>query len=112
MDWNWWVPKKRNILIWKAEMDKILSRVVLKRRGVDVGSTVCSMCRDQHETSEHLFTSCLFASLVWGEISRWCGVQSVFAFSIRDLLLLHKSPVLGRIKKVFQSVILTTCWVI
>ncbi|MFS7918178.1 putative reverse transcriptase zinc-binding domain-containing protein [Helianthus anomalus] len=45
-----------------------------RRRNVNVDSLVCKLCGDQNESSEHLFTSCLFVSLIWSQVSNWCGV--------------------------------------
>ncbi|XP_076939451.1 uncharacterized protein LOC143608187, partial [Bidens hawaiensis] len=48
---------------------------------------------------------------VWQIVSMWCGLPSVYAFSVRDLLDLHRYAGFGRKKaKVFYAVCLVTLW--
>ncbi|KAJ0497884.1 putative reverse transcriptase zinc-binding domain-containing protein [Helianthus annuus] len=113
MDWNNWVPLKANIFLWKAEMNRIPTLTALTSRSIQVGTTVCKLCGHDEETSEHLFTSCFFASQVWWLVANWCKVPPIFAFSTRDLLLVHKVQRLDRrLKKVFHGIMITACWCI
>ncbi|KAJ0836378.1 putative RNA-directed DNA polymerase [Helianthus annuus] len=111
IEWNNWVPLKANILVWKAEMDRLPTLTALRSRNVQVDSTLCKLCGHEEETSEHLFTSCIFASLIWQAVAAWCKVPHIYAFSVRDLLLVHKEQQMEqRLRKAFHGVMITACW--
>ena len=65
------------------------------------------------ESADHVFTSCLVASVLWQGISQWCKVSYIYAFSFGDLLELHNFVGLnGTAKEVFQGLISIGCWAI
>ncbi|KAJ0535926.1 putative reverse transcriptase zinc-binding domain-containing protein [Helianthus annuus] len=64
MDWNNWIPKKVNILAWKAEMDRLPTRCALARRNVNVESALCKWCGEYDETSDHIFSSCYISTII------------------------------------------------
>ncbi|KAK1433706.1 hypothetical protein QVD17_10621 [Tagetes erecta] len=86
-----WVPIKTNIFCWRAEKERIASRVALCFRGVNLPSTLCPMCGNYEESAEHLLVSCSTALMVWSYIATWCKIHPFFAFSIKDLLEMHNS---------------------
>ncbi|KAF5754697.1 putative reverse transcriptase zinc-binding domain-containing protein [Helianthus annuus] len=110
---NNWVPRKVDILAWRAELDRIPTRCALIRRNINVMSNLCPLCSEYPETVEHLFISCEFAQMVWNVVSQWCKLGPVFAFGMRDILDGH-SYVSGspKLKKAFHAVCLTTLWCI
>ncbi|KAJ0535737.1 putative RNA-directed DNA polymerase [Helianthus annuus] len=110
---NNWVPRKVDILAWRAELDRIPTRCALIRRNINVTSNLCPLCSEYPETVEHLFISCEFAQMVWNVVSQWCKLSPVFAFGMRDILDGH-SYVSGspKLKKAFHAVCLTTLWCI
>ncbi|XP_076882090.1 uncharacterized protein LOC143530431 [Bidens hawaiensis] len=113
LEWNNWVPLKTNIFAWKAEMDRASTLVGLTKRNVNAGSVVCRLCDEGEETSDHLLISCFYATMVWQFISNWCQIPPIYAFSVSDLLKVHKASILDRRKaKVLHAIILTTCWCI
>ncbi|KAF5796881.1 putative reverse transcriptase zinc-binding domain-containing protein [Helianthus annuus] len=113
MEWNTWVPKKVNIFMWKDEIGIIATLKALERRNINVGSLVCRICEDGDKSSEHLLTSCYFATVIWNLVSNWCEVRPIYPFSIRDLTDAHKYMNVDTGKrKVIQGIIYTTCWVI
>ncbi|XP_076941933.1 uncharacterized protein LOC143611641 [Bidens hawaiensis] len=69
LKWNSWVPKKVNIHVWKAEMDRPSTLVALSKRNIEVGPVKCRLCGDYEESSDHLLTSCYFATLIWQFVS-------------------------------------------
>ncbi|XP_076908689.1 uncharacterized protein LOC143565672 [Bidens hawaiensis] len=110
-EWNNFVPKKVGILAWRAEMERIPVLFSLAKRGVEVESIICPVCEEDLETAEHMLVSCEFAQSIWSIISVWCKVPTIFAFSTRDLLELHKHALLSSRKaKTFHAVCLTTIW--
>ncbi|XP_076948891.1 G-type lectin S-receptor-like serine/threonine-protein kinase At1g67520 [Bidens hawaiensis] len=111
MEWNNWVPKKVGIHAWRVEMERIPVMIELVKRGIMVTSAVCPICEEEVESVEHLMISCQFAQDVWSVISSWCKVPPIFAFSVKDLLELHRFTHLPKRKaKAFYSVCLTTLW--
>ncbi|XP_076914666.1 uncharacterized protein LOC143573753, partial [Bidens hawaiensis] len=99
LPWNNWVPKKLNIFMWKATMDRLATKEALSFRNIHVGSIGCDLCGEGVETSCHLFTSCPLAMAIWNAISSWCQTPPIYAHSIRDLLNLHTTTLLCYKKK-------------
>ncbi|KAI3807746.1 hypothetical protein L1987_23680 [Smallanthus sonchifolius] len=111
MKWCKWIPAKCNIFAWRAEMDIIPTIAALRRRNVEVSELACSLCGAEDESTDHLFSSCIVASVIWQKVSRWCRVPNIFSFSFRDLLELHNFCGLKEVEKeVFHGIVLITCW--
>ncbi|XP_076900310.1 uncharacterized protein LOC143554448 [Bidens hawaiensis] len=99
--------------MWKAEIDWIPTREVLAFRNIPVNTTICSLCEEGPENANHLLLSCQMANRVWQCIGSWCKIPPIFAFVVRDLLIIHKTaPLCNKKKKVLQGIIMTTCWCI
>ncbi|KAK1426775.1 hypothetical protein QVD17_15455 [Tagetes erecta] len=99
VQWNNWVPIKVNIFGWRAEMERIATGTALSQRGISLDTTCCPLCGDYEETATHLLTSCYVANMVWQHISSWCKIPPIFAFSVRDILEIHKSVGTSKEKK-------------
>ncbi|PWA53679.1 RNA-directed DNA polymerase, eukaryota [Artemisia annua] len=113
LEWCKWIPIKCNVFAWRAALGGIPTSVSLSRRHIQVADTICKICESADESVDHLFTSCMVASVVWQGISQWCKVPNIYAFSFSDLLELHNFAGLkGTAKKVFQGMIIISCWVI
>ncbi|KAD4179295.1 hypothetical protein E3N88_27886 [Mikania micrantha] len=113
LKWCKWVPAKANIVAWRAEMNRLPTRLVLRRRGVAVDSTACPMCNEGEETAEHLIIGCPFANEVWQSLSQWCKIPPIYAFEIKDLLQLSNSLNEDRSKKdLLHAVIICGLWCI
>ncbi|XP_021974618.1 uncharacterized protein LOC110869693 [Helianthus annuus] len=84
--WSKWVPKKINIFIWRAILDRLPTLTSLKARNCYSGDLSCCMCEDGEESVTHLLCSCSIASRVWQHIEIWCKVNRFFAFSVKDLI--------------------------
>ncbi|XP_021993982.1 uncharacterized protein LOC110890666 [Helianthus annuus] len=91
LEWCKWIPIKCDVFVWRAEMGRIPTVDALRRRGITVGDGLCSLCRSGEESADHLFISCVVASTLWQKVSHWCRIPPIFAFSIRELLELHKT---------------------
>ncbi|KAJ0432691.1 putative reverse transcriptase zinc-binding domain-containing protein [Helianthus annuus] len=106
MRWCKWVPSKCNILIWRAEFDRIPTKVALT-----LESDVCPKCNDGPETSEHLFTSCEVSYRVWLSISKWFRLPPFILFSIRDILTLYETANMDKRKAdILHGIMITACW--
>ncbi|GJS06817.1 RNA-directed DNA polymerase, eukaryota, reverse transcriptase zinc-binding domain protein [Tanacetum coccineum] len=76
------VPKKVNIFVWRALKGRLLVRVELDRRGIDLDSVLCPSCNNSVETCAHCLTTCGLALSVWEKIFNWWKVGDVNVFSI------------------------------
>nr|GEX89879.1 RNA-directed DNA polymerase, eukaryota, reverse transcriptase zinc-binding domain protein [Tanacetum cinerariifolium] len=69
--WNRSIPIKVNVFLWRLKLNKIPSRVNLDRRGIEVGSIICSSCLDDIETVNHSFFNCGMAKDLWALLAKW-----------------------------------------
>ncbi|XP_022004376.1 uncharacterized protein LOC110901927 [Helianthus annuus] len=110
-EWCNWIPAKCNIFAWRAEMERLPTRVELRKRKINFENELCVFCGAQEETANHLFTGCAIAAGVWQAVSTWCGIPHIFAFTVKDLLEMHKLiPMSARRKEVLRGVIIIACW--
>ncbi|KAK1429467.1 hypothetical protein QVD17_11676 [Tagetes erecta] len=113
MKWANGVPLKVKGFIWKARLDRIPTKVALTSRGVQVGSEECSFCFGNYESSEHLLLHCLFATMVWNKIARWCGWSMPLFNSVRECMDSYSDITGSNSKKETMAVILkATVWYI
>ncbi|KAJ0476786.1 putative reverse transcriptase zinc-binding domain-containing protein [Helianthus annuus] len=111
LDWCKWVPLKCNVFVWRTEMNRIPTLDVLRSRGIGVGDGICPLCKSEVESVDHLFTSCIMATILWQKISRWCHISPIFAFSFKDLLVIHRDKYIDhRVKPVVHGIIISACW--
>ncbi|XP_076887604.1 uncharacterized protein LOC143537804 [Bidens hawaiensis] len=87
---NTWIPLKCNALTWRAELDRLPTRVELTKRSVILHDINCPLCGDSTELLGHLFTACIFALDMWDRVARWCRLPPLYALVVRDLLSLAK----------------------
>ncbi|GKC59498.1 RNA-directed DNA polymerase, eukaryota, reverse transcriptase zinc-binding domain protein [Tanacetum coccineum] len=73
--WNRNVPIKVNVFLWRLALNKLPSKVNLDRIGIDVGSTLCSICGEDVETVNHIFFSCEMAKDLWALLSKWWSLD-------------------------------------
>lgn len=96
-------------LVWKADMDMMLTLMGFAKRNISVSSLACRFCGERGETSNYHLISCNLANLIWKFVDGWCQIPPVFAFLVRDLLKIHESSNVGqKKKKVIHGIILTT----
>ncbi|XP_076918379.1 uncharacterized protein LOC143578784 [Bidens hawaiensis] len=111
LDWSRWVPRKCQIFIWRAVLNRIPTLEALQNRNITVDSDICRLCSSAKETVDHLFACCSVAAMVWSWVSSWCKVYQFFGFSIKDLVELHNIVALPHAKKeVLQGIIFIGCW--
>ncbi|KAM0064119.1 putative reverse transcriptase zinc-binding domain-containing protein [Helianthus debilis subsp. tardiflorus] len=104
-------PKKANIFAWRGIQNRLASLKNLQKRYINCGSTICRLCCEQNEDSDHLFVKCYVVTIVWKKVCCWCRIPSVLAENMRDLLNSHKLLMMSKLKKkVIQTILLATCW--
>ena len=98
--------------MWRAEMDRIPTRLALVRRGVNIQDVSCVLCDTGDESSMHTFTGCGITVIVWSFVERWCRLEPIIVFDVKDLLLIPDSVGGSKwAKKIVRGIIMTTCWV-
>ncbi|KAK9070187.1 hypothetical protein SSX86_010587 [Deinandra increscens subsp. villosa] len=111
LKWSRLVPLKVNAFVWRAQRGRIGTLDNLKKRGVQVESEVCKLCRESNESVTHLFTGCMFAAILWQWVMSWFNLPNFFAFSLDDILRAHSDVgIHGDKKEILHGVILTACW--
>ncbi|GJX49068.1 RNA-directed DNA polymerase, eukaryota, reverse transcriptase zinc-binding domain protein [Tanacetum coccineum] len=51
--WNSWIPRKVNVCVWRASINRLATRSNLAARGVSLSSTLCPFCVEENEDIEH-----------------------------------------------------------
>ncbi|GKD09501.1 RNA-directed DNA polymerase, eukaryota, reverse transcriptase zinc-binding domain protein, partial [Tanacetum coccineum] len=69
------IPIKVNVFIWRLRLDKLSTLVNMDRKGIDVDSLLCPICKAHVENVDHLFFSCEMAHDLWGLLARWCNLD-------------------------------------
>ncbi|GJS28661.1 RNA-directed DNA polymerase, eukaryota, reverse transcriptase zinc-binding domain protein [Tanacetum coccineum] len=59
--WISWIPRKVNICVWRAALNRLPTRVNLESRGVHIPSSLI----------DHCLLSCSFATKVWRKVWDW-----------------------------------------
>ncbi|GKE17339.1 RNA-directed DNA polymerase, eukaryota [Tanacetum coccineum] len=65
------IPIKVNVFVWKLVQDRIPTRLNLMSRNIFVPSVECPVCKNDSESSSHLFFGCQVAKEVLKLIFRW-----------------------------------------
>ena len=110
--WNSWAPMKSNLLLWRAKMDRVASKIGLERRGIHSIDTICNRCGYCSESTDHLFVECLFARSIWWNVLVWMRVPwPTNCESLNDLVqLLLDSPGSKKWKRIVYTVVMATVW--
>ncbi|GJV81031.1 RNA-directed DNA polymerase, eukaryota, reverse transcriptase zinc-binding domain protein [Tanacetum coccineum] len=92
-------------------LNKLLSRVNLDRKGIDVGSILCPICQLDVETINHIFFSCDMALDLWAKLARWWDLDIPMCANISEWFewigSLHMS---NRVKSTLEGVGGTLMW--
>ncbi|MFS7942533.1 putative reverse transcriptase zinc-binding domain-containing protein [Helianthus anomalus] len=73
-EWCKWMPLKCNIMVWRCNLDRLATRVNLRRRNVNITLVLCPLCDEFEKTVEHLFYACPMVDMVWSAFSDWCNL--------------------------------------
>ncbi|XP_021995848.1 uncharacterized protein LOC110893033 [Helianthus annuus] len=100
-------------MAWRRNLDRLPTKVNLRRRNVDIPSVMCPLCGDYEETVDHLFTTCSVAIRVWTAFGTWCNIPPLFFFEFKDILEIHKLIKSDKkAEKIIYGLVIITCWCI
>ncbi|GJV30157.1 RNA-directed DNA polymerase, eukaryota, reverse transcriptase zinc-binding domain protein [Tanacetum coccineum] len=85
--WVKYVPIKINIFAWKVSLDKLLSRLNLSLRGLEIPSILCPICSVAVESTSHLFFACHLARQMMFKVARWWELEYQDFSSYEDWFL-------------------------
>ncbi|GKA78067.1 RNA-directed DNA polymerase, eukaryota [Tanacetum coccineum] len=69
--WDKSLPRKVNIFMWRLKLDKLMHRLNLSLRGIDIPVISCP-CNGMVESNQHIFFGCDIAKDIWRIVRRWC----------------------------------------
>ncbi|GJY48687.1 RNA-directed DNA polymerase, eukaryota, reverse transcriptase zinc-binding domain protein [Tanacetum coccineum] len=114
--WNSWIPRKVNICVWRASINRLPTRTNLISRGVFLASVLCPFCENEEEDIEHCLIRCPRVLPIWRKVWSWWHLPSPVtfpSFSITDIalgkLVTHDSP---RLKKAIHGVFQSALWAV
>ncbi|KAJ0895798.1 putative RNA-directed DNA polymerase [Helianthus annuus] len=111
--WNKWCPIKVNFLTWRLFLNRLPTKVALRRRNFQITSSDCVLCEEAEESCDHLFAACSFTQEIWEEVFRWGRIATPFFFSAKDVLG-YNTHCRGsrRWQKIIYSIVQTAIWCI
>lgn len=62
--WSSFIPPTKSLVLWKVIHKRLPTDNEVQKRGV-VLCSLCSLCREQEESIDHLFFSCPSAYFIW-----------------------------------------------
>ncbi|GJU48611.1 reverse transcriptase domain, reverse transcriptase zinc-binding domain protein [Tanacetum coccineum] len=66
--WNSWIPKKVNIVAWRASLDRLATRFNLMARDVSLPSINCLFCGLEPEVMDHVLVRCHWVCGIWKKV--------------------------------------------
>jgi len=63
--WNLNRILRATIIGWRVLIDRIPTKKNLAKRGVKVANRLCDLCKEEDETTRHLFFECKIVKDLW-----------------------------------------------
>ncbi|PWA84228.1 reverse transcriptase zinc-binding domain-containing protein [Artemisia annua] len=105
------LPRKVNIFMWRARLDKLPTRYNLSRKGIEIASIMCPVCGVSMESLSHVLFTCTLAKEVWTRVYNWCQVTVKDMNDFSEWLDWCDENANVRNRKVKLEVIgVSTCW--
>ncbi|MFS7889004.1 putative RNA-directed DNA polymerase [Helianthus anomalus] len=109
MKWKGWVPLKIKIMVWRAMLNRLPTKMELLKRGLSLPAVLCNLCDSEMETSIHLFTGCFVSAEIWSRIERWCRLPPLIVFDVPDVVKIADLHATTRQSKyILRGIIFTT----
>ncbi|PWA39473.1 reverse transcriptase domain, Reverse transcriptase zinc-binding domain protein [Artemisia annua] len=112
--WNPLIPRKVNIFVWRAVLDRLPVLTKIDTRGIDIPTVLCPLCEEVPESLDHILIACPKVKLIWRKCFSWWGVKFPdggmdFTDVINGSFCQHIS---SHLHKVFQGVCFVTMWAV
>lgn len=92
-------------------LDRIPTKVALRRRNISHGDCLCEFCEEADESVEHIFTVCRVANGVWNGIANWVLLPSIYLFSVKDIVEVVTNSGWSKNKKeILYGILMVACW--
>ncbi|XP_071719087.1 uncharacterized protein [Rutidosis leptorrhynchoides] len=85
------IPKKVEIFFWRAQKKRLLARIELDKRGIDLDTVRCPNCDDGLESVDHALLSCKQVREIWKNVFKWWNLGSFNVVSLDDIFKLSDS---------------------
>ncbi|GKD76258.1 RNA-directed DNA polymerase, eukaryota, reverse transcriptase zinc-binding domain protein [Tanacetum coccineum] len=108
--WSSLAPIKVNVLAWRLAINKIVTRVNLYNRGIEVSSILCGVCDHGIESNDHLFFGCSLAMDLMVEVGRWWSLNIPTIGSFLSWHLWFESLTVSKVKKECLDVVFLALW--
>ncbi|GJR74089.1 organ specific protein [Tanacetum coccineum] len=69
--WNSWIPRKVNLCVCRASINRLPTRLNLIMRGVILNSTSCPFYNTVEESIDHCLISCSIVVPIWRKVWAW-----------------------------------------
>ncbi|XP_022020311.1 uncharacterized protein LOC110920407 [Helianthus annuus] len=112
--WNSWIPRKVNLLIWRAIINRLPTKTTLKHRGLPNIEEGCIWCNFGLDEPQHIFIRCQVARFIWSVIASWCKTPQLA--TVQDILewidMVNNLDGAKEKRKIIKSIAFTTVWVL
>ncbi|KAJ0768030.1 putative reverse transcriptase zinc-binding domain-containing protein [Helianthus annuus] len=109
--WCKWIPSKCNVFMWRTNLDRIPTASNLARRNINIGEGSCRFCGEMEESTEHIFTACLYANGLWSGLGAWMKIPPLLLFSVQDILRsVEDLPISTTRKEIIYGILIIMCW--
>ncbi|XP_071691407.1 uncharacterized protein [Rutidosis leptorrhynchoides] len=79
------LPQNIEILVWRAQRNRLPIRLELDKKGIDLDSVRCPVCDEDLESLEHILLTCKHAKDIWSRVYRWWGKSQPTKLNISEL---------------------------
>ncbi|GJS09350.1 RNA-directed DNA polymerase, eukaryota, reverse transcriptase zinc-binding domain protein, partial [Tanacetum coccineum] len=115
-NWNSWIPRKVNVCVWRASLNRLATRVNLVHRGINISDVACPFCDIEDEDVNHVLISCYSVLPVWRKVWSWWNLEPSVSFSSFSIGYVAGGNMFGSgdfiLAKILHGVFQIAFWVI
>ncbi|PWA75817.1 RNA-directed DNA polymerase, eukaryota, Nucleotide-binding alpha-beta plait domain protein [Artemisia annua] len=109
--WCKWLPSKCNVFMWRTSLDRIPTANNLARRNINMGDGSCRFCGEADESTDHIFTACMYTNGLWNGLVAWLKIPPMLLFSVKDILRsIELLPLSSSRKEIIYGILIIMCW--
>nr|GEX27212.1 RNA-directed DNA polymerase, eukaryota [Tanacetum cinerariifolium] len=109
--WVNFVPIKVNVLVWRARLVRLPTKINLINRGISLDSVLCPICGILPENANHTFFRCDISRAIGRKICNWWNINwSDMAFFADLDSWVASIRLSGKAKRLLVGVFLTSWW--